>query len=85
MLYNWLILGVKTERIMSDPYLIHIRKIKYIYQYMNTRMDTDTDMIICFIYLYQNSRYISYILIYIMKKIILFTIIIYKYYNFFNF
>ena len=44
-------------------------------RYLNIRVDKDTDMVLRFNYPYPNSRYILYSLIYIMKKIMSFTII----------
>ena len=37
--------------------------------YPNIRVDKDTEIVISFNDMYPNSRYISYILIYIMKKL----------------
>ena len=68
--------GVQTDRILSDRIRIRIRKLDTDIRYPNIRADTDTDMVLNFNYPYPNSRYISYSLIYIMKKIMLFTIII---------
>ena len=69
-------LGVQTGRILSDHIRNHIQKLDTDIRYPNIRADTDTDMVLNFNYLYPNSRYISYNLIYIMKKFMLFTIII---------
>ena len=69
-------LGVKTGRILSDRIRIRIRKLDTDIRYPNIRADTDTNMVLNFNYPYPNSRYISYSLIYIMKKFILFIIII---------
>ena len=44
-------------------------------RYPNIRVDMNTNMVLRFNYPYPNSTYISYILIYIMKKIMLFIII----------
>ena len=56
-------LGVQTDQILSDRIRIRIRKL-------------DTDMVLNFNYPYPNSRYMPYNFIYIMKKFMLFTIII---------
>ena len=69
-------LGVQTDRILSDRIRIRIQKLDTDIRYPNIRADTDTDMVLNFNYPYPNSRYISYNLIYIMKKFMLFTIII---------
>ena len=50
-------------------------------RYPNIHVDMDTDMVLSFNYPYPNSRYISYSLIYIMTKFMLFIIIINKYYE----
>ena len=59
-------LGVQTGRILSDRIRIRIRKLNTDIRYPNIRADTDTGL--NFNYPYPNSRYISYSLIYIMKK-----------------
>ena len=68
--------GVQTGQILSDRIRIRIRKLNTDIRYPNIRADTDTNMVLNFNYPYPNSRYISYSLIYIMKKFMLFTIII---------
>ena len=69
---------MQTGWILSDHIRIRIRKLDTDIRYPNIRADTDTDtdMVLNFNYPYPNSRYISYSLIYIMKKFMLLTIII---------
>ena len=66
-------LELKTAWIISDLYSIRIRKIKYGYPII--RVNIDTDMVLHLNYMYYNSAYIPYILIYIVKKILFTTII----------
>ena len=54
-----------------NPYL----KIRYGYPISDIHTNMDTDMVLNFNYPYPNNRYILYSLIYIMKKIMLLTII----------
>ena len=70
-----MLVGVQTGWILPDRIRLRIRKFNTDIRYPNIRADTDTDMVLNFNYPYPNSRNISYSLIYIMKKFMLFTII----------
>ena len=71
------LVGVQTDRILSDRIRLRIRKLDTDIRYPNIRADTDTDMdmIFNFNYSYPNSRYIICSLIFIIEKFMLFTII----------
>jgi hypothetical protein len=58
---------MQTDRIISDRIWIRIQKFDADIRYLNIRVDTDTDMVLNFNYMYPNSRYIPYSLIYIIE------------------